>query len=297
MVTCLISDKRYIGICVSDPKDRWRSHCRTALTGRSETWLHKAIRKYGCESFTVVHIASSRTWDDACELEKALILQHHTHGPLGYNMTDGGDGTVGHKIRPEVLLRRSITMKGRKPSPDRIRRSAEGNRASWTPERRAKASEQARERMSDPDYKANLMASHKTPEYKAKMGDKARGRKLNPEQRAKISHVQRGRKTSPETRKRMSLSQTGAAHQRSEGKSLKCRLANIGREFSKETREKMAKAKTGSRQTPETIAKRSMALKGRVVPQEIRDKISASHLNRKRSAEQSKQIIGAANAS
>ncbi len=198
LVRCLVTGHGYIGITVQDPTKRWLDHCRIALKTTSQTRFHRAIRKYGAAVFTVEHIASTRTWDDACVVERTLIAQWGTFGSNGYNLTRGGDGSFGVVQSAESIAKRSAASKGRKLTPEHIRKSVEGQKASWTPERRARVSEQARLRMSDPAYKANLLASHSTPEYRAKMGNKARGRKQSPEQRAKLSAVRRGRKQSPE---------------------------------------------------------------------------------------------------
>lgn len=192
LITCAESGRSYVGICAGTVQKRWRDHLWTAKNG-SPSWLHRAIRKRGAEAFTVEHVASARDWDDACELECLLIAQHDTFGQSGYNMTRGGDGTVGHVATPETLAKRSAALKGRIFSSETLAKIAEGNRLSWTPERRSTTAEQARVRMDDPIYKANLMASHSTVEYRAKIGDRMRGRKQSEEHLAKLSAVRRGR--------------------------------------------------------------------------------------------------------
>ena len=53
LIRCLESGKRYVGQYVyPDPKGRWTAHIRNAKNG-CKYLLHKAIRKYGPEAFTI----------------------------------------------------------------------------------------------------------------------------------------------------------------------------------------------------------------------------------------------------
>jgi hypothetical protein len=49
------------------------------------------------QNFEMVQIASSTNWKDAQLVEKALIQELNTKVPNGYNLTNGGDGTLGFK--------------------------------------------------------------------------------------------------------------------------------------------------------------------------------------------------------
>jgi group I intron endonuclease len=276
LIRCLVSGRWYIGICVAAPAKRWADHCWTALRTESKTWLHRAIRKYGKEAFIIEHIASAKTWDDACAIERALIVQYDTFGRNGYNMTRGGDGTVGHIPSEETRTARSNKLKGRVFSEEHRRKISENGKASWTPERRARVSAQAKERMADPIYKANLLASHGTPGYRAKMGDKARGRKQTPEQRAATSARQKGIEGE---------GHTGVVVRRSGYKQRPETVAKrsaslMGHPVTQETRDRISAARVGCKQPPEAIAKMAASLRGRSVPQEVRGRISATMLQR-----------------
>lgn len=59
----------------------------------------------------------------------------------------------------------------------------------------------------------------------------------------------------------------------------------LGLKRSPEAREKMRQAHLGRKQSPETIAKRAAALRGKPRPPEVRAKISASHMGIKPSVE------------
>lgn len=82
LVTNLINGDRYIGKTSKTLEERWYYHCKTAEYG-SDTYFHKAIRKYGSENFKVEFLCDGL--DD--EEIKAISI----HQPE-YNMTSGGGG-------------------------------------------------------------------------------------------------------------------------------------------------------------------------------------------------------------
>jgi group I intron endonuclease len=90
IITCTVNAKQYVGIA-ADLERRWKRH-RNANEGQL---IHKAIKKYGVDSFVFTHIADAFDAESAKMIERMLIAEHNTKMPHGYNMTDGGDGTLG----------------------------------------------------------------------------------------------------------------------------------------------------------------------------------------------------------
>jgi group I intron endonuclease len=201
LITCVKNGKRYIGVTGAATRKRWLEHCADAMGRNSQTKLHRAIRKYGEEAFTVTEIASAKAWHDACVVERALIASHAAFGRYGYNSTAGGDGTPGAKHSDEANAKKSAALKGRKPSPECFRNGREAVIRSWTPERRALVSERLRQKMADPVRKAKMIAARDTPECRAKMSASAKARvrpKQTPEHIEKRIAPLRGRKRSDE---------------------------------------------------------------------------------------------------
>ena len=150
----LVTRKRYIGVTTTSILVRWNAHVYRAMRGtKSRTALSCAIRKYGPGSFRIEEVASleDRTLTELFELEKTLISELGTKVPHGYNMTDGGDGTIGYsytleqrealrgrKHSDETRAKMSAARKGGpapwkgKKLPDTTR---EKMRATWTPEK------------------------------------------------------------------------------------------------------------------------------------------------------------------
>lgn len=89
--TNLANQKAYVGYTGKTINERWAGHLTESRTG-SECHLHRSIRKYGAECWTVEELYKS--WcskKTACRIEKDLIAEHRTF-INGMNMTLGGDG-------------------------------------------------------------------------------------------------------------------------------------------------------------------------------------------------------------
>lgn len=81
-------------------------------THRSNIW-QAIVNK---TDYDVIIIESGVSWERACDLERELIKKYGRRD-LGLgslvNMTDGGDGTMGHKLTEEHKLKISKTLKNR----------------------------------------------------------------------------------------------------------------------------------------------------------------------------------------
>jgi group I intron endonuclease len=128
LITNTINGKRYIGQTVKTLKVRWTKHKSAALTGQSDTPLHRAIRKHGPNNFTIEMVAETyKPFLD--EVEKLAVWTYQTHGSLGgYNATPGGEGVgigtesacYGMKHSAETRAKMSASRTGKKRSPEAI---------------------------------------------------------------------------------------------------------------------------------------------------------------------------------
>ena len=97
-------DKYYIGITSKTVEKRWKNNgCgyRTQL-------FYNAIKKYKWNNIEHYIIAEHLTEHEAKEFEKILIDKLDCNGKYGYNLTDGGDGTLGHIISEKTRKKHSI---------------------------------------------------------------------------------------------------------------------------------------------------------------------------------------------
>lgn len=102
-ITNLANGKIYVGKTSLSCCKRWQRHIRNVNEG-SQTHFHRAIRKYGPESFQAVVIISGCSDKDRLNrLERYWIKKLRTSDPeCGYNMTDGGEGISGYRFTSEI---------------------------------------------------------------------------------------------------------------------------------------------------------------------------------------------------
>jgi group I intron endonuclease len=123
-----INNKVYIGQTIAkNPRARWGGHKSSARTGKSNAYIHKAMRKYGIPNFefTVVCICESQFQLDMAE--KLLIEAYDsTNSSCGYNLELGGNGPG--KASEELRRINSEAHKGRPAWNKGIPRTAEEKR-------------------------------------------------------------------------------------------------------------------------------------------------------------------------
>jgi group I intron endonuclease len=146
-VTNNINGKYYIGCTINSLNKRKRSHIDDSNRG-SKLLFHLALKKYGQENFTweiIDDLASN--FEDLKLREMFWIWHWQSHGPLGYNLTDGGDGTIGLIPKEETRKKMSEARKG-KPSYERTNELKNYMSEIKTGVKRAPFSEETRKNMS-----------------------------------------------------------------------------------------------------------------------------------------------------
>ena len=275
LLTCLTSGKSYVGISKCSAEKRFKDHCKNARKG-SKLFLHKAIRKYGAETFVLKILAVVETWEQAKNLEREFIASRDTFAPTGYNMTRGGEGTIDYKhtdaakavmsqkhagkvLSDETRQRMSAASKGKPKAPEHANniRAALLRQLPYSPERIAKAA-------------AALPKGPLSDEHRKKIGDALRGRKQDPAVvAARIPLVRAGMTLS--ARQKIIASNKrrviGAATRQKMSQSLQVALARP------EVKEKMAASNAARVWKAESRAKLSAAHRGRIVSAETKEKM------------------------
>lgn len=85
--------KMYVGI-TNNFKQRMNSHNSDAYYKNSQLPVHNAMRKHNHR--TEIWAQGIEDWDLLCELEKQTIAQLKEEGIELYNLTGGGEGTLGY---------------------------------------------------------------------------------------------------------------------------------------------------------------------------------------------------------
>lgn len=110
-----INNKCYIGITFLPPEKRWGkngSHYKYCPT--SHNCFCNAIKKYGWDNFEHDILFTGLSKEEACNKEKELIKFYSSKVPHGYNLTEGGEGTIGRYWTDLEKLKRSDFVKGEK---------------------------------------------------------------------------------------------------------------------------------------------------------------------------------------
>jgi len=103
--------KRYVGLTKRGTDHRWFEHVTSSTKPR--TRFSAAIHKHGFEAFDHEIICECETLKEANVLEQHFIEMLNTWGPLGYNMSAGGDSVF--NASPESRMKMSIARKARAP--------------------------------------------------------------------------------------------------------------------------------------------------------------------------------------
>lgn len=106
-VTNIVNEKSYIGQTVNSLEKRKRDHTNTALRKDNNFYFHRAIRKYGSENFDWRIIECCNSKYELNLAEEWYIRYYKTFirfiDCCGYNLTLGGEGSVGYKHSNDTL--------------------------------------------------------------------------------------------------------------------------------------------------------------------------------------------------
>ncbi|MEW5569609.1 GIY-YIG nuclease family protein [Rossellomorea marisflavi] len=114
LITNKLNNKKYVGqsICISE---RWKRH-RIDYKKYTNRYLYRAMNKYGIDSFKFEVIESGIPLKEIHNREIFYIKAFKTRVPLGYNMTDGGEGSINRITSDETKERIRLKMVGKIPS-------------------------------------------------------------------------------------------------------------------------------------------------------------------------------------
>lgn len=154
----IINGKKYIGQSINI-FSRWKQRINKAKSG-TNTALYNAIRKYGKDNFKF-YILKKCNKNELSDLEIMYVKKYNTKAPRGYNMTDGGEGTVGVRMYGKENPMFGLTHSDK--TKELIRQKAIGRNVSEETRQKLsktskgrKHSEQFKQKMSERQYKTIL---------------------------------------------------------------------------------------------------------------------------------------------
>lgn len=265
--------KMYFGITCKSIKERWG----TNGGGYNSQLFSRAIKKYGWDNFKHIVLLENLSKEMACECEKYLIAKFQTNNPkYGYNVTAGGDGTLGHTLTPEAIEKMRKANLGKHLSEahkQKISQSEKGKKLS--DEHKKKISEANRGRVFSDEHRTKLSLSHKGYKMPEEQKDKIRqsllGREFSEEWRNNISKARKGThlKTTREPMSEEQKKKISEANKRRWAEA-KAKNPNYSRCNNDETRKKLSDAgkkgglmSAGRQSSIETRRKISESLKKR----------------------------------
>jgi len=173
-----INGKSYIGQTTRTLEKRINRHLEDTKA-TSELPIHRAIRKYGIQSFAISIIDTTNSKEILSEKEEYWISYLNTKLPYGYNMTDGGEGGGAHQgHKHSEISRKKLRDSHQGPKPWLVgkRHSKESNEKNriahlghipWNKGKKGVYSDETRNRIKNTLTGRHLSEEHK---YKIKIG-------------------------------------------------------------------------------------------------------------------------------
>lgn len=210
MHTCIVNEKKYIGITKQTLKKRWDSghgysNCRC---------FNFAIKKYGKNNFKHEIILQNLTKQEAEMFEVEMIKYYKTQDrKYGYNLANGGSTPT---FSEETRKKMSLSHVGKKLPQETKDKISKANKGKFVSQ----------------DTRIKISAINKGRKMTKETNEKNRqaklGTTLSQETKDKISKAMKGKIKSLETR-------------------IKLSIANTGKVATQETRDKISKARKGKK--------------------------------------------------
>ncbi len=109
-----INEKVYIGKTIKNGLSRFKEHVYNAITYQEPYKFYRAIRKYGKENFELIILLNSENDEVLKKMEIFFIVKYKSmEDGFGYNMTEGGDGSVGYRHTEETKKKIGKLGKGK----------------------------------------------------------------------------------------------------------------------------------------------------------------------------------------
>jgi hypothetical protein len=206
--------KHYIGLTTTSLEQRQIQH-RTRAKSQDTKCLYNALRKYGMvDTFELIEIDTADTLEYLCEKEIGYIIEYNSYymNKNGYNMTYGGEGTLGYIHTEENNQKNRERMKKYFENPEARQQCSEALKKYFeNPEARQQCSEAQKKRFENPEeIQKNREAQIKrfdNPEARQKNSESQKKRYENPEQRKAHSERMKTLFENPEAIKKCSEAQ------------------------------------------------------------------------------------------
>ena len=183
------NNKVYIGITQQIPEKRWK---KGLGYDSHQKIMKRAIKKYGWENIKHEILFTNLSKQEACDKEIELIAFYDsTNKEKGYNVSEGGEGTIGVKPTEESKQKNRIAHLGKKASLETRKKISESNKGKHnikrTEEQKKKISEATKKAMQNPEVRKRLSETHSGKNHRNY------GKHLSDETKKKISKATIGK--------------------------------------------------------------------------------------------------------
>jgi group I intron endonuclease len=140
----LVTSKAYVGFTSNRPDVRWKRHIYVSKNPKTkqQSHIHRALNKYGVDQFAFTILYQSKDGEHTLNVMEPHFIQEYDTINNGYNVTTGGEGTLGYSHTDESKAVMSKRATGRKHT--------EEIRAEMSATRKGRGvSSEARTKMSD----------------------------------------------------------------------------------------------------------------------------------------------------
>jgi hypothetical protein len=196
----------YVGVTQLTMEERWSQHARVANAGNGKSGSFQgAIRMYGEEAFDHYLLQKNVPSSEIENAERAWILEKATLSPFGFNLCEGGKGSIGYKLTDEERAKNSARVKSLWSTSEYKEKIIQKQKeAQNRPEVKAKLSALRKDYQSRPEVRAENSARTKslwsTSEHKEKIIQKQKEAQNRPEVKAAKSAFQKDYQNRPERR-------------------------------------------------------------------------------------------------
>ena len=215
----------------------------------SGKYLYNAKQKYGIENFEKFLIQYCYSKEETDKAERFWIAEYRKRGKAEYNIADGGQGG---NLGEEVNKKKSEKLKGRTPWIKGKHHSEETKRKIGKKSKGRLHSEETKKKLSEAARNMTEETKKKISEAKKGRQSPMKGKHRSEEFRIKLSESNKGKKLSEETKKKISKSNKGhlawnkGKHHTEEAK-RKISEAGKGKHFSEDHKRKIGESNRGKR--------------------------------------------------
>ena len=119
----IINNKLYVGKTQYTIKERWKSHISDMKRNKGNSKLYNAITKYGIDNFTWEPIYQSKDGEHCLSVMESYFINEYDSFNNGYNLTLGGEGSLGRPTPETTKLKISQALKNKPKSNPQLNRA------------------------------------------------------------------------------------------------------------------------------------------------------------------------------